>query len=561
MISADDFKTMTFGERLDFFSSQIMSKGLQRPWWLYAWHFMIWATNYGGFAILAVLSPRPTDTSIEAHRRLIFVKFMVWQHLAEAVGCRQGPLGGHFALPNNWRFRLSVGTHKKAFLPCLGKKRNVIDFLVHSLFFTSALVFLLSGEYQYWWIRILCACDVWILCSDLTQFFGSTAHGYWTMLLSACFPVSEGQLAGIQLALIFQWFFSGIGKVGPWFGYVNGPFMLQSRLFGGQQWLFKLLVKSSEDLSPTMLGFCLGHTAAAVEYLAPLALMVPSNAIIWAGLVGLIAMHVYILVMPAPFDVYSWNTSYACCGLYLFYYSGVFGFDYKGLAAMNPWLAGALFCEFAVCWCGQFFPDKIGYYFSHRYWAGNWVQTWFFVKKSEQARSKFKAVRSFSKPPQYLPENEQTKGFQHMMNRGVYSALAYMWLGNLNMKCFVRLVHLALDAVGGTSMDEYDLFGVPAFFCGEFRDMLYADDALLHEFQADIGFDEGECIMVRVGSFGMGRQLATWKTYDMKRGVTNAGSMSRSALFCMDSLPSKSMDTSVALFSNAEGKGEALLAT
>jgi len=36
-------------------------------------------------------------------------------------------------------------------------------------------------------------------------------------------------------------------------------------------------------------------------------------------------MH-YILAMLAPFDVNSWNTSYACCGVYLFYTTS-FGFD------------------------------------------------------------------------------------------------------------------------------------------------------------------------------------------------------------------------------------------
>lgn len=311
-----------------------------------------------------------------------------------------------------------------------------------------------------------------------------------------------------------------------------------------------------------MIGVCVGHVAAAVEYVAPIALMVPVNAVIWAGLIGLIGMHIYILVMPAPFDVYSWNTCYACCGIYLFYYSGVFGFDYQGLLTINPWLAGALFCEFAVCWCGQFFPENIGYYFSHRYWAGNWVQSFFFVKKSEEAKNKLKAVRSFSAPPRDAAEsnNDQAKALEHFIKMNIYGALAYLWLGNLNTKCLVRLVHAALKDAEAVSIDEYDFFMLPAYCCGEFRDFLYADDALLRSLQADIGFNEGECFMVRLGSFGMCRETATWKTYDMNKGVTGCGVMSRSALFSMDCFPSQSLDMSVSLTPTREGKDASLLA-
>ena len=36
-----------------------------------------------------------------------------------------------------------------------------------------------------------------------------SGHAYGSMLLSACFPLHRGRMAGIQLGLILQWFFSG----------------------------------------------------------------------------------------------------------------------------------------------------------------------------------------------------------------------------------------------------------------------------------------------------------------------------------------------------------------
>ena len=42
----------------------------------------------------------------EDYAQLLFVKLLVWQHLAEALGCRQGPLLGQ-TFPNNYRYRFS----------------------------------------------------------------------------------------------------------------------------------------------------------------------------------------------------------------------------------------------------------------------------------------------------------------------------------------------------------------------------------------------------------------------------------------------------------------------
>lgn len=450
---------------------------------------------------------------------------------------------GHAGLPNNFLFRLSLGTIKYAALPFLGQRRTVIDLLVHSMFFIAGVAFLRSRHYELKYIRALCACDVWIFLSDMSQFYASTGHAYFSMLLSACFPPHNGRLAGMQLALLMQWFFSGIGKFGPWFSYVNGPFMLQSKLLAGQRWLFDILIKSPRDLSPSALGTCFAHSAAAVEYLAPVALMLPHNASIWLGLIGIVAMHVYILTMPAPFDVYSWNACFGLSAIYLFYYSS-FGFDREGAKKMHRGLAVFLMCEFVLCWYGQFFPDQVGYYLSHRYWAGNWVQTFFFVRNTESARQKLDLVKTFSVNPLNIMQSDW-KAFAEKI---VYSSIAYLWLGNFNMKAAVRLIRDALRATGGpgASILNYTFFMLPSYACGEFRDPLYIVP-LLHVFQQQIGFDEGECFMVRLGAFGMFRETATWNIYDLKRGLISEGLLTRDALFEMDSLPSKSLSVNVTL--------------
>lgn len=616
-LTASEIKSMSFQQCLDHFAPQIMLKGFGRPWQVYAAHGAVFAANYGGFLALVRRDlmkllfgegDRPADkgesgqaeTANERKAKLaalVYAKFLVWQHLAEAIGCRQGPLMGHTGIPNNWKYRLSLGTIKCPLLPFLGKKRNIFDLVAHVLFFASGIAFLRAKEYKLKYIRTLCACDVWICLSDLTQFFASTGHAYFSMLLSACFAPNNGQLAGMQTALIMQWFFSGVGKIGPWFSYVNGPFMLQSKWLAGSRWLFDLLVKSTTDLSPTLLGMVVAHTAAAVEYIAPLALMIPkkvrregladaeekagaktdtsevqtldistpqesgvskadlsinsisnrlARASVWLGLIGITGMHGYILTMPAPFDVYSWNASFGLSAIYLFFYAN-FGFDHRGAKKMHPGLAAWLLGEFALCWYGQFYPDKIGYYISHRYWAGNWVQTFFFAKPTKAVMDKLKSVKTFNSDPQIWSSIVQGSA-QNMF----YSNMAYLWLANLNMKAFVGMVIEGVRAAGGAGAAVTDYMPIPLaqLCCGEFRDNLYTT-SILPTMQEELGFDSGECFMMRLGAFGMLRQTATWGIYDMKDGWLKSGAVSLSKLAQMNSLPSQSIEHVRELVQNA----------
>jgi len=594
-------RSMSFEQALDHIAPQIMLKGFGRPWQLWAAHGALIATNYVSFLVFVrrdlcrLLLGRVTGGTVpfteedeEKERRAklslaskIFSKFLVWQHLAEAIGCRQGPIGGHFGLPNNWKFRLSLGTIKYPLLPFLGKRRNIVDLVVHLLFFATGVAFLKAKEYKLKYIRAFCVCDVWIALSDLSQFFASTGHAYFSMLLSCCFAENQGRLAGIQSALIIQWFFSGIGKIGHWFSYVNAPFMLQSKILGGQRWLFDLLVRSPADLGPTLFGIVLAHAAASVEYLGPIALMFPrkmrrslpssaerptapaatgstlaestappaekalvpvpakhdllANASIWFGLTGLVAMHTYILTMPAPFDVYSWNLCFGLSAIYLFYYAS-FGFDHMGAKTMHRGLAGFLFAEFVLCWYGQFFPDQVGYYLSHRYWAGNWVQTLFYVKNTEVVRAKLGRVKTFSSKPQIW------QSLEHLGRKSGLANTAYLWLATFNMKSVSGLVHKAVQLTGGTGakVADYIPIGLTQMCCGEFRDSLYALP-LLPTIQEQIGFEAGECFMVRLGAFGMFQNTATWGIYDLKEGLVKGGLLTIKALCQMDSFPSQSI--------------------
>merc|ERR1712137_390854 len=216
--------------------------------------------------------------------------------------------------------------------------------------------------------------------------------------------------------------------------------------------------------------------------------------------------------------------------LYLFLYAN-FGFDHRGARTMHRGLAAYLAGEVALCWYGQFFPDQVGYYFSHRYWAGNWVQTFFYVKRT--AAAKLARVRTCSTYPQIWRPLEPLAGPSGTVN------FAYLWLANLNMKAALGLIEMGVRLAGGpgTTQSDYFPIGLTQFCAGEFRDALYALP-LLPTMQEQIGFEAGECFMVRLGAFGMFQDTATWGIYDLKEGLLKSGLLRVSALTKMHSLPS-----------------------
>ncbi|KAL1510194.1 hypothetical protein AB1Y20_006524 [Prymnesium parvum] len=527
----EEWRRLTTAERMDACARDILLHGMGRPAVIYLWHAALLFLNYSAFALVAFgIGSSATGAHKATHT---LVKLLVWQQLAESVGCRQGPMYGHLGLPCNFRYRLSTGTVKLSKLPsAFGSTRHAADLLSHVLWYAAALGFVLSREYRTAPLHLLAACSAYHFLSDSTQFYAAGGHIYFSALLSASAPPA-GRLAGMQLALLLQWFFSGFGKLGPWFSYVNGPFMLQSCLLTPlRPKLFAWLVHSPSRLTPTAFGVAVAHAAAAVEYLAPLALLLSSETAIACGMAGLLAMHAYILAMPAPFDVYSWNLCYALCVPYLFYWCGTFGFDWDGLARMPSWLLAYFAVEAVVCLAGNLLPDRIGYYLSHRYWAGNWCFMFFLVRDTDAARQKLARVRAFSPNPLDKP-----KLSPHVLHVAMTKSLAYLWLGNLNMKPLVALIEEACAAGGGTPAAYKFAPSLPLYYAGEFRDFIFGEE-LMPQMQACTGFEEGECMAIKVNAFSLFGARVRMSIYDLSKGQVRSYALSRSQLRSMAALPS-----------------------
>merc|ERR1739849_66132 len=108
----------------------------------------------------------------------------------------------------------------------------------------------------------------------------------------------------------------------------------------------------------------------------------------------------------------------------------------------------------------------------------------------------------------------------------------------------------AIRVVGGegAKFSDYSQVGLTNLCCGEFRDALYAVP-LLPTIQEQMGFDTGECFMLRLGAFGMFQDTATWAIYDLAGGLLKSGVLHASALREMHSFPSQSIAAVASLLS------------
>eukprot|EP00746_Dinoflagellata_sp_MGD_P132532 gnl/MRDRNA2_/MRDRNA2_66238_c0_seq1.p1 gnl/MRDRNA2_/MRDRNA2_66238_c0~~gnl/MRDRNA2_/MRDRNA2_66238_c0_seq1.p1 ORF type:complete len:591 (-),score=59.54 gnl/MRDRNA2_/MRDRNA2_66238_c0_seq1:4-1716(-) len=548
------WRSWNFLQRLDWAARENSRQGPRFPTWIVAACFGRFLIQNLAFVLLLQLVP--SDQTLEGKDQLwqTFLRYTAWTYGLDCAGYRNGPLlDGRFT---PWplgmftiaRYRLTRGSLKVPMFACFGSHRTALDVasFVALLVALSVSVFFPALLREAMVVAVVSA--AWGLLSDHQQFLASQSTTHFHVLLAGCFPAQQGGVACAQIHVVLVWLGSGLGKIGPWFAFVNGPFLSGSLWLRGRQWLWKLLYRSEDDLRPTFAVQLLGHVAPHLEWVAPLLLFVPGSAFsVVLGVVTLLAMHVYILCMPAMRDIYAWNGWFMVAAVNLFGGRVAFGFDFGSWASapypLQLWFVG----ETLLVLFGVLRPDLISYQTGHRNWAGNWSQAVIFLRKS--AASKLTdSVITYGRPAwDAVPESIQLgpklteKDASFAKELITYKLLGNYWLSTMNLKVLPSLVQRTLMAE--PIQDFYVMHGnqlcdtcMGSFFCLSWFPLVVSS------LQKVAHFEERDFLCIHVGSFpfqgGCRTSSTKWQILDASAGVVASGTLHSDAAWTLATLPS-----------------------
>ncbi|MDJ0785909.1 MAG: DUF3556 domain-containing protein [Myxococcota bacterium] len=456
-----------------------------------------------------------------------FKKAVVWSMAWElfGFGCGWGPMnarfdkwfGGcrHFARPGTIKLPLFRG------VPLIGgDTRNLLDVSLYVLCQLLLIRVLISPEVT---PELLLPCFVLVAVNgilDKTLFLVARYEHYWVVMGAMIFAAAgDLWIAGAMLTWSFIWIWAAVSKWNGHFPSVimfmmnNGPFfpkVLKKRLF-----------KSfPDDLRPS--GFAekmalFGHVSeAAIPFVLLAAALTGNPWLLLGGCILFTGFHSFIgLNNPNGMPV-EWNILMIYGGWFLFWlHPEVSILD---MAAMPLLLAAMLFSLVAVPLFGNFFPAKVSFLPSMRYYAGNWAYNIWLVEKNgaidKLGRLKKASAPVYEQLKEYVEDPVELEAAKTVM-------------------CVSRFMHFEgrplLEALPAAvdDIEEYDWYEgelMGGMILGwNFGDGHLNGHQLLRAIQPICEFEAGELRVISVESQPLFDPTMHWRVYDAASGPIAEG--------------------------------------
>ena len=454
---------------------------------------------------------------------IAFQKAFLWACLIEVLGmgCMSGPLGFHLWPPfTAFLHFLRPGTLKLAPFPNLplfgGTTRSRLDVALYALFIGSLLRALIAprlGAAELVPIVVLLP-----LCglADKTILLAARVEHHFAMIV--CFTLAAGGnwIAGCKAVQLAIWFWAGVSKLTVAFGYVIPVMTLNNPLVQSAALRRRMFVSFPDDCRPSRLGRGMAHAGTFLELAAPLTLLFVTGPgpLQVAGILLALMLHGFILGnMPAG-AVFEWNLVSLYAAFFLFVgHPGITVLDIDSVP-----LALYLFVGLVVLpLVGNFFPSKVSFLVSMRYYAGNWAwNAWLFRAASHEKLARVKRAS-----PLFREQLERFAPVEaaNMDSRG-------MAFRSLHLQG--RALGLLLPrAIGGRPFQEYgyvDGENVAGSVLGwNFGEGHLCNERLLECVQEQCDFEEGELRAIMVESQPLFGSTLHWRIVDAKRGMLEEG--------------------------------------
>ena len=467
---------------------------------------------------------------------IVFEKAVVWTILWEILGLGSGsmaltarynpPIGGVL-------YRLRPGTVRLAPWPervpfTGGTRRTALDVALYAAVL-GLLVYLLvssgqavagtaAGRLDPVPIAVLLGLLVLLGLRDKISFLSARPEIYGFMLVVALFSVSN-QIIGWQFVFLFIWWGAASSKLNRHFPFVTSVMTSNTPWNRSRHAKAMMYVRYPEDLRPGRNAAYAAHLGTAIEFGAPLVLMLSRGGIL--GTIALCVMLLFHIHITSTFALgvpLEWNL-FMIFGLgFLFGHYGDVSFS----TLDNPLLIVALVAiGVAIPIIGNLRPDKISFLPSMRYYAGNWASSLWLFRKDIGAEGKLNRGCCGIAPV-------VVEQLAAMYDRETAEYLMFKSIGFRALHSHGRAL-LALAHRAGGNVDDYEVRDgelVSGVVNGwNFGDGHFHDQQLLDAVQERCGFEDGELRVVYLESQPAHIQRQRYRLYDAATGLLEEGSV------------------------------------
>ncbi len=456
-----------------------------------------------------------------------FKKAMVWSMAWElfGFGCGWGPMnarfdkwfGGyrHFARPGTIKLPLFRG------VPLIGgDTRNYLDVGVYVLNQVLLLRVLLAPEVT---PELLLPCFVLVAVNgvlDKTLFLCARYEHYWVVMAALIFAASDDLwIGGSKLVWSAIWIWAAVSKWNRLFSSVimfmmnNGPFFpgfLKKRLF----------MNFPDDLRPSHFAermALFGHISEfAIPFVLAIGALTGEPLIVLAGCVLFTGFHTFIGINNPNGMPVEWNILMIYGGWFLFWFNPQV--TILDMTALPLLLALMVFSLFVVPTIGNFFPSKVSFLPSMRYYAGNWAYNiWLFKKDGavdKLAKLKKSSAPVYEQLKEYVEDPVELEAAKTVM-----SVSRFM---HFEGRPLLEALPVAVDDIEAYDWYEGELIG--GMILGwNFGDGHLNGEQLLRAIQPICEFEEGELRVISVESQPMLNPTMHWRVFDAAAGKLTEG--------------------------------------
>ena len=521
----DTWATMDFSERVNFACHNYIDNGMNTPIIAYVFHAIKIVLLFLGWVFFCSFTPGLGSLSTIhewAFHPVAFQKAFIWGLTFEAIGwgCMCGPLGLKLWPPfTACLYYLRPGTTKLPLFPGLpifgGTRRTVLDALLYASYIASLFILLVQPDVTRPFLLPVILLLPLCALGDRSIFMSSRGEHHWAIVLT--FFLAGNFIAASKWIQMAIWFWAGVSKLTPAFGYVV-PIMTANNPLLKFKWFRRKLFKNyPDDLSPSLLGKMMAHAGTFLELGAPLTLLFVTQPgpLQWVGVGMFVMLHLFILSNMPIAAVFEWNILSMYCGIFLFWHHPEVSLFAIDSVSMTIYLIIACL---VVPLLGNLVPSATSFLLAMRYYAGNWAwNAWLFHKDSYKKLEKLKraAPLLFEQQRKILPPAE-----------AIEADAGFMAFRTLHLQGRV-LGMLLPKTIGDTPFYEYQYCdGVTVAICcigWDFGEGHMADEKLLRAIQEQCQFEEGEVRVICVEAQPLLGNTLHWRINDAKTGLIEEG--------------------------------------